>query len=82
MAIARIEVTGPDRYELNDRGKHMVLERSAKGWTMTTTSAVTRAYSMGGASVREFNNLHQVEDHYKSWRGLCALLAEVPAVRH
>lgn len=80
--MANIKVIGKDTYELNARGQRMVLAPSERGWRMTTQSAMTRAHSLGGASVKEFDNLMQVEAHYKSWRGLSALIAQPPTLMH
>lgn len=56
-----------------ERGGHtMTLSRDEFGWHMFTENACTRAWDSLG--FRRFSTLADVEKHYKSWRGLSALV--------
>jgi hypothetical protein len=60
-------------YYTESRGNKMTLIRNDwDQWEMYTDNASHRAYQ--GPGVRVFNSLKEVEKHYKSWRGISALV--------
>lgn len=61
-------------FALEARGSQMLLQKTAQGWRMTTTNASTRAWRRGVPSWKDFETLADVERHYKSWRGIAALV--------
>jgi len=66
-------------YSVTARGNKMILRhvKSSFGqWSVTTDNASHRAYR--GLGVRYFNSLREVENNYKSWRGI-AELVELPS---
>jgi len=65
---------GENTFTLTARGSQMTLEPHRKGWRMKTINASTRVWGMGGESWKEFETLAEVEKHYKSWRGISALV--------
>lgn len=73
-----IEQNGPDSYRLKVRGCTMTLSRLPEGgWTMMTDNASARAWS-GIPASKTFDDLQAVETHYRSWRGIRALLEGHP----
>lgn len=72
--MATIQQLSPTSYSLTARGSRMVLEQTPKGWVMKTRNASTRVWGMGGESWKDFASLIEVEAHYKSWRGIAALV--------
>jgi len=80
--MATIVQLEPNSYVVESRGARMVLQQTHKGWRMKTRSATTRALSMGGESIKDFENLKQVEQHYKSWRGIAALIESSDPCAH
>lgn len=70
--------TGPDHFELSIRGAHMTLRRISKNWgewEMTTDNASARAWAPRGLVMpKYFASLAEIESHYKSWRGIAALV--------
>ena len=72
-----IQILDKNKFYLESRGMKMTLtkEHSAvtgEFWRMHVDNASSRAYS--GLGVREFDTIEQVEQHYKSWRGIAALI--------
>jgi hypothetical protein len=65
--------TGEDQYQVQTRGTSMTLSRYKNGWAVVTHNAATRAWNRGIGSHKEFASLAEVEQHYKSWRGIEAL---------
>lgn len=72
--MSTIEQIGPNSYALKVRGTSMELEQIKDGWRVKTKSAMTRTWSLGGESWKEFASLQEVEANYKSWRGITALI--------
>ncbi|HBO7921885.1 TPA: hypothetical protein L5C37_006199 [Pseudomonas aeruginosa] len=61
-------------YAVQARGSSMVLEQTKKGWRVKTRNAATRVWGLGGESWKDFDTLADVERHYKTWRGIAALI--------
>ena len=63
-------------FYLESRGNKMTLSRKQGAWVefwqMSTDNASHRAHR--GLGIKEFASLEAVEKHYKSWRGVSALL--------
>jgi hypothetical protein len=58
-----------------DKGPHtMILTKDLYGWNMVTENPCTRAWKGKMGSYRHFSNLAEVEAHYKSWKGISALV--------
>lgn len=70
-----IEQTDSGAYVVQSRGSQMTLQQTSKGWRVITRNAATRVWGLGGESWKDFDTLSDVERHYKSWRGIEALLA-------
>lgn len=73
--MAVIQQIDASTYSVQSRGTHMTLQQTAKGWRVITRNAATRVWGLGGESWKDFDTLSDVERHYKSWRGIEALLA-------
>lgn len=73
-----IQQTDAGAYVVQSRGSQMTLQQTSKGWRVTTRNAATRVWGLGGESSKDFDSLSDVERHYKSWRGISALLADHP----
>lgn len=80
--MAAIQQLDHNRFSLKVRGSSMVLEQTKKGWRVKTTNAVSRVYSLGGVSHKDFVSLAEVEAHYKSWKGIALLLGSTPQLTH
>lgn len=78
-AIVQIDETS---YAIAVRGSSMVLEQTAKGWRVKTRNAATRVWGLGGESWKDFDTLADVERHYKSWRGITALIGVSDRQKH
>jgi len=76
-----IEMISASEFRLKKGAHEMTLLKATDGWDMLTHNAATRAWGSvhsGGASMpsfRSFRTLAEVEDHYKSWRGIAAIVA-------
>ena len=83
-----IEMISATEFRLKKGCHDMTLLKSGSGWEMLTNNPATRAWksvSPGGVSMpgyRSFETLQQVEQHYKSWCGIAAIVAslETPSV--
>lgn len=70
-----IEMLEDGSYAVTARGNKMILRReksSLGGWSVTTDNASHRAYR--GLGIRYFSSLEDVEENYKSWRGISLLV--------
>lgn len=75
--MTAIQMLSDNTFFLQSRGNKMTLRQvneSYGKWEMQTENASQRAY--GGLGLRHFDNLQQVEKHYKSWRGIASLVSE------
>lgn len=62
-------------YQGRARGCTYTITRQPSGWRVTVENAATRAWRSLGT--RDFSTLEEVEAHYKSLKGLSALI-QVP----
>jgi hypothetical protein len=76
-----IEMISPTEFKLTNGCHQMTLRKCEHGgWEMLTINPATQAWNsyLGGRmsmpSYRRFNSLQGVEDHYKSWRGITAVV--------
>jgi hypothetical protein len=75
MAKNAIMALRNNEYELCARGSTMRLTIAEdKTCEMVTSNASSQAWNRGHPSVRQFNNIAEVEKSYKSWRGISLLL--------
>lgn len=65
-----------NKFYTESRGSKMTLTKEickhGNFWRMYTENASQRAYKTLG--VKDFDSLAEVEKHYKSWRGIAALV--------
>jgi hypothetical protein len=80
-----IEAISATEYRLKKGCHEMTLFKSDDGWEMWTRNPSTRSWNSvapGGVSmpgIRRFSSLEEVEQHYKSWRGIAVLVASFNA---
>jgi hypothetical protein len=78
-----IEMISPTEFRLKEGCHEMTLLKSEFGWDMLTNNPSTRAWNSvttGGVSMpgcRSFKALQEVEQHYKSWRGIAAIVVSL-----
>jgi hypothetical protein len=71
-----IQMISDTHFELTTRGHTMTLSATrGSGWVMVTRNASTRAFNGRLGSYKHFGTLAEVENHYRSWRGLSILVA-------
>ena len=73
-----IQQISDSEYRLTSGQHQMTLTRASfGGWYVATNNSATRAayYTRNLGSCRHFWTLTEVEKHYKSWRGVSALIA-------
>jgi hypothetical protein len=64
-------------YRLTKGNHQMTLLLSPSGsWEMMTSNPATRAWNRLLPSFRRFGSLAEVEQAYKSWRGIASLAAQ------
>jgi len=77
--MAMILQTGPKEWTL-ERGAHTMrlvdYQQDWAKWAMFTDNPAARAWNNGRESFKAFENLAAVEAHYKSWRGISALIGD------
>lgn len=72
--MAAIQQIDDNTFTLFARGSAMTLKRNAdRTWTMSVDNASRRAW--GTLGMKDFGTLAEVEQHYKSWRGITKLIA-------
>lgn len=71
-----INQVSQDAFELMVRGSQMTLVRKPDHWEMWTKNASTQAYNNGFPSLKIFGSLEEVEDNYKTWKGISQLIEE------
>lgn len=70
-----IQMISPSKFRLKTRGNDFTLTIKPCGTCeMIVLNAAVKAYRNGHAIPREFNSLKEVEDQYKSWRGISDLV--------
>ncbi|MGP5159884.1 hypothetical protein [Pseudoalteromonas prydzensis] len=70
-----IQMLSDSKFHLKARGNDFTLEKGANGkWYMTVMNAAVEAYNNGFAMPKEFDTLEQVEQAYKSWKGISQLV--------
>lgn len=72
--MANIQQIDSNTFFLVARGAEMTLKREGGRWVMYTVNAVVRAWNNGYATPKYFDSLDEVEQRYKTWRGVAALL--------
>jgi hypothetical protein len=78
-----IEMISPTEFHLTKGCHEMTLLKREFGWEMLTDSPSTRAWNSvtpGGMSMpgfHSFKTLQEVEQHYKSWRGIAVIVASL-----
>lgn len=72
MMIIQLNAT---EFQLVKGGHVMTLRKGESAWYMSTQNTVTRAWNGRLGSLKRFETLGDVEKHYKSWRGVAALVA-------
>jgi len=76
-----IEQVSATDFKLTKGAHQMTLGRNGDGsWSMTTHNPCTRAWRGRLGSLKRFETLAAVEEHYKSWRGVSALYEASTAV--
>jgi len=73
-----IEMLDENTFVASSRGNKMILRRensSAGAWSVTTDNASHRAWR--GLGVSYFPSLKEVEQRYKTWRGVSLLVDTV-----
>jgi hypothetical protein len=69
-----IQQVSATEFTLTKGAHQMMLRRNDDGsWSMTTHNPCTRAWRGRLGSLKRFETLSDVEEHYKSWRGVSAL---------
>ena len=77
-----IEQVSATEFKLTKGAHQMTLGRNEDGsWSMTTHNPCTRAWRGRLGSLKHFETLSDVEEHYKSWRGVSALYEGTAAVK-
>lgn len=79
--MANIQQIDSNTFFLVARGAEMTLKREGGRWAMYTVNAAVRAWNNGYSIPKYFESLQQVESHYKTWRGVAALLDAPPGDR-
>lgn len=80
-----IEVISATEYRLKKGAHNMTLLKSEDGWEMWTRNPSTRAWNSSAPgdvsmpAIRRFNSLEEVEQHYRSWRGIALIIASFDA---
>ena len=72
-----IQVIGPNEFFLQAGANKMTLSKKSKGegWLMQVDNPSSRAHGrMSLICGKDFEDLTAVESHYRSWRGITALL--------
>ncbi|NTZ48356.1 hypothetical protein C3Z09_22165 [Lelliottia aquatilis] len=74
-AAAVITLQNDGSYYLEARGNKMTLRYHSKWdqWEMFCDNASRQAWS--GPGIKMFNSLKEVEKKYKTWAGICAVVA-------
>lgn len=67
-----IQMVDENTFTLVNRGHNMTLRKLSDGWEMWTENAATRAWRM--MIPKFFETLQDVENHYKSWKGVSQLV--------
>ena len=72
-----IQMLSDNKFYLEARGMKMTLTKehsrvTGDFWRMHVDSTVTRAYMTLGC--KDFDTIEEVEKHYKTWRGIAALV--------
>jgi hypothetical protein len=62
-----------DTFKTKARGCEFTITRRPDGWRVMVINAATRAWRSLGT--KDFPTLEEVEKHYKSLRGIAALIA-------
>ena len=70
-----IEQIDNETFTTTSRGNKMTLRKIRDGWNVKTDNASSRAFgSVAMICGKDFGTLGQVEEHYKSWKGIEALV--------
>tara|TARA_B000000565_G_scaffold255758_1_gene237618 strand:+ start:106746 stop:106967 length:222 start_codon:yes stop_codon:yes gene_type:complete len=72
-----IQMLSKNKFYTESRGNKMTLEKLGDRWLMVTDNAAARAYNFGRPGYKEFDTLLEVEQQYKSWRGIAALVKSI-----
>jgi hypothetical protein len=71
-----IQMISEKEFKLVARGCDMTLNLEPDGrWVMFTINAAVRAWGRGYPIPKYFDTLKQVEEKYKTWRGIASLAA-------
>ena len=77
-----IEQVSATEFKLTKGAHQMTLGRNEDGsWSMTTHNPCTRAWRGRLGSLKRFETLSDVEERYKSWRGVSDLYEGTAAVK-
>jgi hypothetical protein len=74
-----IEAISATEYRLKKGCHEMTLLKSDDGWDMLTRNPSTRGWNGGAPGIRRFRSLEDVEQHYRSWRGIAMIVASFDA---
>lgn len=77
MHLERID---ENTFRTSGRGSIITLTRRGEGWRVAVENAATRAWNSLGS--KDFDSLEAVEKHYKSLRGIAALIASDSTFSH
>lgn len=69
-----IQMISATEFQLVKGGHTMTLHKCENAWYMGVQNACTRAWRGRLGSLKRFETLADVESHYKSWRGITALV--------
>jgi hypothetical protein len=76
-----IQQVSATEFKLTKGAHQMAIKRNEDGsWSMTTHNPSTHAWRGHLGSQKRFETLSDVEKHYKSWRGISALVTASVAV--
>jgi len=69
-----IEMVSKTEFKLNARGCDYTLRCESGKWAMYVVNAAVHAWRRGYAIPKYFDSLKEVEEKYKSWRGISTLV--------
>jgi hypothetical protein len=69
-----IQMISNTEFKLTRGGHEMTLKKEGAEWAMYTVNAMVKAYNRGFAMPKYFRSLDEVENKYKSWRGIATLV--------
>lgn len=72
--MADIQMISDTEFKTVSRGNEFTLIKEKDRWAMYVVNAAVRAWNRGFAAPKYFNSLQEVEEKYKTWRGISQLI--------